>query len=234
LKNTTEPKVEGEIIEYRPATILVRTGSGEETIKVRFLSDAFLNRHFDKEWEVNPFRGFKEAVSLAEQESAMLKDTLTDGNEVAGVLKTVAGAIRSIGRQMAAVEKENRELKRQLGIAVMPAQAAAAPPAVAARIKAKAARDFPGDFVTQEYIIKSQAESYAELQQYRGTVGGVRSQAEARAARQFSDDFTTQLYVVRSQIGAASRLSAPVAPRKEDAPRDPMKPDQPSLIPRLK
>jgi hypothetical protein len=72
---------------------------------------------------------------------------------------------------------------------------------VAEKLKAKAARDWPDDYTTQEYWINQELEDY----QYMRTIsdGPIKRQAN----RHWPYDYTTQKYWYDEQIAARQRLN---------------------------
>ena len=69
-----------------------------------------------------------------------------------------------------------------------------------AKLKAKAKRDWPNDFTTQEYWINEQKEAY----EYMKSIPN--DDIKRKAQRDWPIDFTTQKYWYNEQIEARERL----------------------------
>lgn len=72
------------------------------------------------------------------------------------------------------------------------------------RIKIQAIKDFPGDYVTQKYVIDSQTANYYQVKQYQNDKIPAKELKKIKAAakKDFPDDYTTQIYVINSQVKA--------------------------------
>lgn len=82
------------------------------------------------------------------------------------------------------------------------------PPDVLSTIKASAAADFPGDFVTQRFMIEDQKAAYLAIQSYspHGVPEPILQGIKSKASADFPMDFSTQKFMIDEQAEAYREL----------------------------
>ncbi len=79
---------------------------------------------------------------------------------------------------------------------------------VSAAIRARAARDWPGDYDMQQYVIRMQERSYMNVQNHRSNIpASVQEQIKADAARRWPGDYDMQEYVINKQTQAYQAIN---------------------------
>jgi hypothetical protein len=75
-------------------------------------------------------------------------------------------------------------------------------------IKERAAKEYPGDYSTQLYVVKKEKKSYLELEKadFSGCRDVLRDIME-KASEDFPGDFSTQLYVVKKECSSYQELN---------------------------
>lgn len=82
------------------------------------------------------------------------------------------------------------------------------PSDVLARIKQKAAQDFPNDYSTQKYVIDTQKQAYIQVRNYSNAriPKNILTQIKRKASQDFPNGYTTQKYIIDTQVKAYLEL----------------------------
>jgi hypothetical protein len=139
LRNGTT--LDGKFENYKPATVEIVTGKGRMQVRVADLDKATVQKLLPNSSEAVAYDLVDEAAK-----------------EIAKDAKALVEGLKELPTEIAS-DKPNRDFPKVKSTVI-----ASVPPDVVTKIKADAAKQWPGDFQMQEYVIKTQIEAYKKVQ----------------------------------------------------------------------